>query len=105
MTEDDAIARDAALSPDGQFVAYNLRRPGIDRDELRITNIVNGTSELVAADATGPCWSPDGKTIVYVYMRLDRKPITARLAVWQLGGKERFISRWSSDWFFPDDWR
>ena len=46
LTEDDAMAGNSAFSPDGQFVAYNLRRPGIDREELWITNIVTGTSEL-----------------------------------------------------------
>ena len=29
---------------------------------------------------------------------------TARVAVRQLGGKERFISRWVADVFFPSDW-
>ena len=48
LTEDDAMAGNSAFSPDGQFVAYNLTRPGIDREELWITNIVTGTSELVA---------------------------------------------------------
>ena len=33
VTEDHAIAGTSALSPDGQFVAYNLNRPGIDRDD------------------------------------------------------------------------
>jgi len=105
LTEDDAIASSSALSPDGQFVAYNLKRPGIDREELWITNIVDGTSELVATGAVFPCWSPDGKTIAYNYFRTDKPPATGRVAVRQLGGKERFLSRWSTEWFMPSDWR
>ena len=104
LTEDDAIASSSALSPDGQFIAYNLKRPGIDREELWITNIVDGTSELVATDAVFPCWSPDGKTIAYNYFRTDKQPATGRVAVRQLGGKERFLSRWSTEWFIPSDW-
>ena len=106
LTEDDAMAKNATLSPDGQFVAYNLRRPGMDRDELWITNIAEGTSELVPTNGLCMCaWSPDGKALAYTYLRLESKPITARVAIRLLGGKERFISRWVSNMFFPSDWR
>ena len=105
LTEDGAIAASSSLSPDGQRVAYNLRRPGIDRDEMWITNIVNGTSELVAINAFGACvWSPDGKAVAYGYVRLDPRPITTRVAVRPLDGKERFISRWTEKWFAASDW-
>jgi Tol biopolymer transport system component len=105
LTEDDAMAKNATLSPDGQFVAYKLRRPGMDRDELWITNIAEGTSELVPTHGLCMCaWSPDGKAFAYTYLRLDSKPITARVAIRPSGGKERFISRWLSNMFFPSDW-
>ena len=104
VTEDNAKAESCALSPDGQFVAYNLTRAGIDRFELWITNIVNGTGELVADDAADPVWSPDGKTIAYNYFQLDTQPMTGAVAVRQLGGKERFISRRSTHFFTPSDW-
>ena len=103
LTEDDAMAGNPAFSPDGQFVAYNLTRPGIDRQELWITNIVTGTSELVAG-GSGPTWSPDGKALAYTYDRLDDEPITGRAAVRQLGGKERFVSRTTTNLFFPTHW-
>ena len=51
-----------------------------------------------------PCWSPDGKAIAYTYLRLDKQPIIGRTAVRQLGGKERFLSRWSTDLFMDFDW-
>ena len=103
LTEDDATGANPAFSPDGQFIAYNLTRPGIDRFEMWIRNIVDGTSELVAGGGS-PTWSPDGKTIAYDYYRLDSEPITARVAVRQLGGKERFVSRWTTNSFSPKDW-
>jgi eukaryotic-like serine/threonine-protein kinase len=106
LTEDEAMAKHATLSPDGEFVAYNLRRPGMDRDELWITNVAEGTSELVPTSGLCMCaWSPDGKALAYTYLRLDSKPMTARVAIRQLGGKERFISRWTSEMFLPSDWR
>ena len=106
LTEDDAIASSSALSPDGQFVAYNLKRPGIDRDELWITNIVNGTSELVATDAALPMRLVARRKDDCVQLLSTRtsQPATGRVAVRQLGGKERFLSRWSTEWFVPSDW-
>ena len=41
LTEDGARAVSPALSPDGRFLAYNLLRPGIAREELRITSILS----------------------------------------------------------------
>jgi Tol biopolymer transport system component len=104
LTEDGASAVTAALSPDGRFVAYTLLRPGMARAELWITDLVEGTSQLVATDGEDPCWSPDGKAIAYNYLRPDKQPITGRTAVRQLGGKERFLSRWSTDLFMDCDW-
>ena len=53
---------------------------------------------MAPTDSTA-CWSPDGKAIAYTYLRLDKQPIIGRTAVRQLGGKERFLSRWSTDLF------
>ncbi len=101
LTEDDAMAKNSALSRDGKFVAYNLRRRGIDRDELWITNIVDGTSERVPTDALCTCaWSPDGGAIAYIHSR----PPLWSAAIRPLGGKERFVGQWSENGFFPSDW-
>ena len=106
LTEEGARVAACALSPDGRRVAYDLSRPGIGRSEMWITNIEDGTSDLVptAAGAGDPCWSPDGKAIAYVYSRWDKWPVTGRTAVRQLGGKEHFISRWSTHVFMDFDW-
>jgi Tol biopolymer transport system component len=105
LTEDDAVVKNSTLSPDGQYVAYNLRRPGIDHDELWITNVVHGTSELVSTTANCLCaWSPDGTAIAYTYWKREKEPQEWALAIRQLGGKERFISRWSTTSFHPSSW-
>ena len=94
----------AALSPDGQSVAYNLKRPGIDRDELWITHIVEGRASW---------WRPTRFSRAGRQMERRLRTTTfdstnsrspGAVAVRQLGGKERFISRWSTDWFLPSDW-
>jgi Tol biopolymer transport system component len=86
-------------------VAYDLSRPGIGRSEMWITTIENGTSELVATgDAGDPVWSPDGKAIAYVYSRVEKQSVTGRTAIRQLGGKESFISPWSTQVFGDFDW-
>ena len=89
--------RVSALSPDGQFVAYNLSRPGIDRDELWITNIVDGHERTGGDQRALPMLVARWRAIAYNYFRLDKQPATGRVAVRQLGGKERFLSRWSTD--------
>jgi serine/threonine protein kinase/Tol biopolymer transport system component len=104
VTEDDALARNFVLSRDGESLAYNLRRPGSDRDELWVTHISGAPSGVVAMHASPGCWSPDGKVLAYSYWRIDRKPITGSVAVRQVGGSERMIRQWSPDIFFPTDW-
>ena len=99
LTEDDARRSKSALSPDGRFVAYNLTRPGIDRDELWITNIVDGTSELVATtDLTRLVARRKGDRLHLSSTRQASRSSGAT-AVRQLGGKERFVSRWSTNLF------
>lgn len=104
LTEDDAMVRNSSLSPDGQRVAYNLRRPGMDY-ELWITNIFDGSSELVSTAADFMmAWSPDSTAIVYIHGRLSERQPEAVVAVRQLGGKERFISRLNKTCVQPSHW-
>ena len=68
---------------------------------------------ITIAEGTSELWSdsrmrePAGRRTekpLPIPLRLDRQPITGRTAVRQLGGKERFISRWSTDLFIHFDW-
>ena len=105
LTEDDAAAELATISPDGRRLAYNLRRPGAREVELRLVSMDGGASELLAHGAIGPVWSPDGNSIMYSYLRLDRDPIEGRLAVRQLGGRERFLTDGGPNFVFsPKHW-
>ncbi len=105
LTEDRAVAQKAALSPNGEYVAYNLARPGLNHPEAWITKIAEGTSEMVPTTGWVSCWSPDGRAIAYIHFQLDREPMAGAVAVRKVGGNERFVSRWSTDFqFYPSDW-
>lgn len=105
LTEEGAVAENAALSTDGRRVAYNLARPGINHRETWITDIVDGTSETIPTNAWVRCWSSDGTAIVYNHFRLEMGPMANAVAVRGLRGKDRFVSRWATDFFFsPSDW-
>ena len=105
LTEDRAVAQHAAMSPNGEYVAYNLARPGLNHPEAWVTKIAEGTSEMVPTTGLVSCWSPDGGAIAYKHFQLDREPSAGAVAVRKLGGNERFVSRWSTDFqFYPSDW-
>jgi WD40-like Beta Propeller Repeat len=104
MSSASRSAELATISPDGRRLAYDLRRPGATSVELRIVNIEGGASQLLAHDAVGPVWSPDGTSIMYSYIRLD-DPIEGRVAVKQFGGQERFLTDWGTDFVLtPKHW-
>ena len=105
LTEDGAWVEFPALSPDGRLLAYQLRRPGIDRTELWVEELGGPRRELLATNTRGAAWSPDGKRVVYWHVRFNRQPIEAATAYRQLGGSEQYVSRWSADFGFGAfDW-
>ena len=70
----------AALSPDGEWVAYTVsvpRTPAEDtvpglraRSQLRVMPAAGGESRLVlepSLSASGPAWSPDGGTLAFLH--------------------------------------
>jgi Tol biopolymer transport system component len=62
------------LSPDGRHIAYGLKRPGSHSTDLWLTEVDSGTSKVLAQNALGPVWSPNGKSIAYMLIRPDRPP-------------------------------
>ena len=94
-----------SLSPDGSRFAHELWRPGMDRSELWVMDIEKGTRELLATNGSFPIWSRDGTKVVYTYRRQSGPRLEAAVAYRQLGGTERFLTPWSSSfYFFPFDW-
>ena len=105
LTEDSARAAFPSLSPDGRRLAYELWRPGIARSELWVMDIDGQTGELLTTNATYPVWSRDGTKVAYHYAREDKEPREWAAAYRPLGGTERFLTPWSSEFIFgPTDW-
>jgi len=105
LTEEGAVSASPALSSDGRKLAYELWRPGADQSELWVMNIDGSARELLATDAKAPVWSRDGTKVAYRYIRKERQPVEVAAAYRQLGGTERFLTPWSSEFFFgPSDW-
>jgi WD40-like Beta Propeller Repeat len=98
LTEAEAIVSNSALSPDGQFVLYNLSRPGMrERSELWMTRVLDNSSELVTTNAIAGCWSPDSRMLAYVRFSSSE----SRLAIRELRGKERFVGQPFNAMFVP----
>jgi dipeptidyl aminopeptidase/acylaminoacyl peptidase len=106
VSPEEGVVKESKLSPDGRAVAYGLRRSGSNREDLWLTHIDSGASELLARNAEGPCWSPDGKMIAYSLFSPDRPPRGGfALALRELGGAERVLTRWSTETMLgPQDW-
>lgn len=59
ITTSTSFFTQLSVSPDGRSIAYAL-----DTNPIYIINVMTGTL-LNPVNATSPCWTPDGKTIVY----------------------------------------
>lgn len=84
--------RDAALSPDGKFVAYVLDDSGRESVQLRQVNTGNAT-ELVAPTGVryaALTFSPDGDYLYYVKYEKD-SPANALYQIPAIGGNSRKI--------------
>ena len=98
VTPEEGSVDVAALSPDGRFAAYSLRRAGRNRVEMLLTDIDSSTTELFGVDALPGAWSPDSRTLAYLLSRPDRPPPGEwALAVREVRGPERIIRRWSTE--------
>jgi len=93
------MSRDfGGLSPDGKWLAYGINRSNRN-NELRITNIADGTTKT-AAFATQPVFSSDSHWVAYAIgyseaqeekMRKDKKPIHRKLGLLNLANGEQIV--------------
>jgi eukaryotic-like serine/threonine-protein kinase len=106
LTEDGAEAPHATFSPDGQWIGYNLMRQGTSRTETWITSLGERRSEMIATGSAFPVWSPDARSLAYVYVRTSGdRYVDTRLVVRSLEGGERAIGRTREDrQFLPTQW-
>jgi dipeptidyl aminopeptidase/acylaminoacyl peptidase len=62
--------RDGRLSPDGQWVAYEMTRASAcaDRFEVYLLDLESGAQQCISGQGDGryPRWSPDGRWLVHV---------------------------------------
>ena len=98
LTPEEGNVDVAALSPDGRFAAYSLRRAGRRRVEMLLTDIDSSKTEVFGIDALPLAWSPDSRTLAYLLSRPDRPPPGEwALAVREVNGPERIVRRWSAE--------
>jgi Tol biopolymer transport system component len=67
---DNGAAFDPAISPDNQSVAFSIRSAESDQSDIWLVNRSTGDLRQVTkgAQATSPCWCPDGSWLAYVRM-------------------------------------
>jgi Tol biopolymer transport system component len=102
--EDHAVVMDAALSPDGDWVAYGLDTPG---DEgwgiwVRSANGEADTRRLTAGALDAhPCWSPGSKRIAFARRRGNATGLGAD-DIWMVGrdepGSEDILVKLDGQW-------
>jgi Tol biopolymer transport system component/tRNA A-37 threonylcarbamoyl transferase component Bud32 len=97
---------DAALSPDGRFLAYLAGRAG--SQTLRVRQVATGSDVEILppsdAQIRNPSFSPDGNYLFYTAVRAERQNYQALFQVPSLGGtpRERAFDVDSRVSFSPD---
>jgi hypothetical protein len=63
LTDPSGVPQGFSLSPDGQWLAHALVRPGTTDAQLSATNIDSGKIELIAGGAFASAWSADSRRV------------------------------------------
>jgi dienelactone hydrolase len=98
------------LSPDGKWLAYGINRSNRN-NELRITNIANGSSKTIAF-GNQPVFSSDSRWVAYSIgipesqeekLKKDKKPIPRKIGLMNLStGEQTAVEGIESFSFSPD---
>ncbi|HNY13208.1 MAG TPA: hypothetical protein PKK26_16590, partial [Candidatus Wallbacteria bacterium] len=67
-----------ALSPDGSYAVYNLTNTNIRGprgNEIRIIDMNKGSDDMLSGESRFPCFCPDGKSIIFSFMKPGSRQI------------------------------
>jgi DNA-binding winged helix-turn-helix (wHTH) protein/Tol biopolymer transport system component len=111
LTEDDLSIVSLSLAADGSALCYGAREPGRSKFRLFYTDLTTGRT-MFLAEAWGGVISRTGRSVVYHLTRTGSSstgetPATSSesaLAVRDLDGRERLVSRWVPAAMIPWDW-
>ncbi len=111
LTDDDLSIVSVSLAADGSGLCYGAREAGRNHFRLSYTDLTTSRTTFLA-EAWGGVISRTGRRVVYLVRRTgssstEETPATSReraLAVRDLDGRERLVSRWVPGVMLPWDW-
>ena len=109
LTDEDLALVTLSLAPDGAALCYGAREAGRNRIRLLHTNLATGRTTFLAETREGVI-SRNGRRVAYYLTRTGAKSTgenTSRefaLAVRDLDGRERLVSRWGRGGMLATDW-
>jgi eukaryotic-like serine/threonine-protein kinase len=94
ITDPSGVPQAFSLSPDGNWLASTLVRPGTAAAELSVTNIDSGKTEFLSGGGFASAWSTDGRRVAFAKFQQGRSAVFVR----DLGAPEEHqISPWSAE--------
>ena len=111
LTAEDHVLVSLSLARDGGALCYGAREVGRNQFRLFYTDLTTGGTTFVA-EAWGGVISRSGRRVVYPLTRTvssstGENPSAGRehaLAIRDLDGRERLVSRWVRGFLLPHDW-
>jgi Tol biopolymer transport system component len=94
ITDPSGAPQAFSLSPDGNWLANTLVRPGTTAAELSLTSVDSGKTELLSVGGFASAWSADGRRLAFAKFQQGREAVFVR----ELGAPEEHqISPWSAE--------
>ena len=111
LTDEEHVLVSLSLARDGGALCYGAREVGRNQFQLFYTDLTTGRTTFLA-EAWGGVISRTGRRVVYLLARsgsssTGETPATSHesaLAVRDLDGRERLVSRWGRGVMLPTDW-